>query len=110
MGPKVLTEAPGRRCASLWGSAATRPRYRGSNLDQRRVWGLGGGWIFAMGPAKVKIDLAITGTARFCEAWVCEVKREAGSPSTMQIFLMRRSIARFEPGRSTLTVCQLSPC
>jgi hypothetical protein len=31
-----------------------------------------------MGPAKVEIDLAITGGARFCEAWPCEVKQEAG--------------------------------
>lgn len=32
-----------------------------------------------MGPVKVKIDVAITGTARFSEAWACEVKREARS-------------------------------
>jgi hypothetical protein len=29
-----------------------------------------------MGPAKVKVDLAITGAAQFCEAWAREVRAE----------------------------------
>ena len=31
------------------------------------------------GTAKVKIDLAITGAARFCEAWAREVKAEGAA-------------------------------